>query len=71
MKAGDLYGGWQPVTLLDLVECAADPYITPVGVTPEWVTQLRAAAAECKAGHPTSEPPHGRCGMFGCQGRKR
>lgn len=63
-----IYGGWQPVDLVDLAECEADPYITPAGVTPSWVLEIRAAAAECRAGHPSGLDGRSRCGVFGCRG---
>lgn len=65
----DLYGGWQPTTRADLLECERDPYITRAGVVPDWVRQLRNAARECRAGHPSGSPANGRCGRFGCRGR--
>jgi hypothetical protein len=68
--SGDVYGGWQPTTLLDLLECEQDPYITPAGVTPVWVVELRAAARECRAGYPAETSANGRCGMFGCRGHR-
>lgn len=66
---GDVYGGWQPTTLTDLLECENDPYITPIGVTPDWVLELRAAAEDCRAGHP-SGIASGRayCAMQRCRG---
>lgn len=64
----DIYGGWQPTTLIDLLDCETDPYITPAGVTPTWVLQIRAAAAECRAGHPAGLRRGTRCGVFGCEG---
>jgi hypothetical protein len=64
----DVYGGWQPTTLTDLVEVEADPYITPVGVTPEWVLAIRAAGEECSNGHPAGLTGRTHCGMFGCRG---
>lgn len=54
MSTYDVYGGWRPTTARDLAECAAEPYITPAGVAPSWVTQLRAAVASpavCTCGH--------------------
>lgn len=62
------YGGWVPNTLTDLLECERDPYITPSGVVPGWVLALRAAAAECVAGHPAGLADRSRCGRFGCRG---
>lgn len=67
MNGYDIYGGWQPTTLTDLLDCESDPYITPVGVTPPWVLQLRVATAECRAGHPAGLAT-ARCGVFGCRG---
>jgi hypothetical protein len=40
-----VFGGWIPTSPAELAECEADPYITPAGVLPEWVEQLRAAVA--------------------------
>lgn len=65
---GDVFGGWQPTTLLDLAECEADPYITPAGVIPTWVVELRTAASACRNGHPAGLVGRRRCGMFGCRG---
>lgn len=62
------YGGWQPSTLTDLVDCEADPYITPAGIVPDWVLSLQAAAAECRAGHPAGLVGRTHCGVFGCRG---
>lgn len=55
MSTHDIYGGWQPTTEAHLAECVAEPYITPVGVTPQWVLDLRAAVAG---------PDVCRCGRF-------
>lgn len=52
--SGDVYGGWQPTTPADMALCEADPYITPAGVVPAWVLELRAAVASpevCTCGH--------------------
>lgn len=65
---GDVFGGWHPNTLTDLLECQQDPYITPAGVVPEWVQQLQAAAKECRDGHPAGLVGRQRCGCFGCRG---
>lgn len=66
---GDVYGGWEPTTLIDLLECEQDPYITPAGVDPQWVLDLRAAAKECRDGHPAGLPPGRRfCGFQRCAG---
>lgn len=45
--AYDVYGGWQPTTLDELLECEQDPYITEAGVMPDWVLEIQAAAREC------------------------
>ncbi len=69
--AYDVYGGWHPNTLDELLDVEEDPYITPAGVDPDWVIALKAAAAECAAGHPeglTDDRLH--CGMFGCGGAR-
>lgn len=66
--AYDVYGGWHPNTLDELLEVEQDPYVTPAGVTPDWVSALQAAGAECAAGHPQGLPGRSRCGLFGCQG---
>lgn len=50
-----------PVDLLDLT----DPYITPAGVTPEWVTRLRDAATAPTCGHGWWWWRHGRCETCG------
>lgn len=63
-----VYGGWVPNTAADLAFCEAEPYITPAGVVPEWVVAMRAAAAECIAGHPAGLAGRTHCGRFGCQG---
>lgn len=64
-----VFGPWHPNTLTDLLECDEDPYITPAGVTPDWVLRLRAAATECVAGHPGGlSPGRARCGHFPCRG---
>ena len=69
MSAGyDVYGGWQPTTLDELLECEEDQYITEAGVTPDWVLAMQAAVRECRAGHPTGLVGRARCGVFGCQG---
>lgn len=66
--AYDVYGGWQPTTLDELLECQDDPYITEVGVMPDWVIEIQAAARECRAGHPAGLTSRTRCGVFGCRG---
>ena len=63
-----VFGGWYPNTAAELLECEQDPYITPAGVTPDWVLQLRAAARECRNGHPAGLIGRTRCGYFGCRG---
>lgn len=67
--AYDVYGGWHPTTLDELLECEQDPYITAAGVTPDWVLAIQAAARECRAGHPAGlDEGRIRCGVFGCRG---
>jgi hypothetical protein len=63
-----VYGSWVPNTPEDFAECERDPYITPAGVVPEWVTALHAAGAECQAGHPAGLTGRQFCGFQRCGG---
>ena len=69
MSGYAVFGSWHPNTPEEIAEVEADPYITRVGVTPDWVVAIRRAAEECLAGHPAGLAEGRRhCARFGCQG---